>query len=659
MMYVSDAAAQVNEELDELVRVKNILIENHVAPKTIDDSLSSRVFDEIIDRLDEHRIIFTLEDIKKLGPYRLKLDDEMKGGKWLFLPLLEETYRMAMAGAHNYYTSVGFESIKWNSPERYSIVSDEFVPKAQISQRRQLYLKYLVLEKTLRRADGESKLSLYFQAVQSRLVNRFKLKPDQYKVMLRERYYDALARAFDPHSSYFSMEAYRLFNEQLSARAMRFGFHLGENARGEVIIQSLTPGAPAWNSGSLNVDDVLLSLQAGSESPMDVGLSDVEEVSEYMEKYDLPSLTMKVRKSNGLEVVVQLQKAEVVNEDNIVQSFVIEGAQRMGYIYLPSFYSDFDNDNDDGGKCANDVAREIIRLKREKITGLILDLRFNGGGSLGEALAMAGIFIDEGILAVSRDAAGNRTLLRDLYRGTVYDGPLAVLVNGASASASEIFASTIQDYNRGVVVGSTTYGKATAQYFQPSNDIKPSGLVKVTREMIFRVDGRTHQGVGVIPDIELPSFETALIDGESDEWGYIRVDAGMQPVNYQKLKNLPLETLRERSQGRQKLNSHFVNAADAGNKLARAIEKDTVVTLSIDAAREDIRSLEKLIADLHLNSDTKLSNVRNISSIQAILERDPALKIQNGHWLEKVSNDVYIYEACQILADLIELSKRP
>jgi carboxyl-terminal processing protease len=267
----------------------------------------------------------------------------------------------------------------------------------------------------------------------------------------------------------------------------------------------------------------------GKES-IDVSDATAGELYHILSTEGADRLTLGVRKADGTLKEVNLQKARVAGtpeeDDDKVQGFLLKGAKTIGYISLPAFYEDWENNKGVNG-CANDVAKEIIKLKKENIGGLILDLRYNGGGSMNEAVQLSGLFIDAGPVGqvLSRDP--KVYTLKDINRGTVWSGPLLVLVNGSSASASEMVAGTLQDYNRALIVGSPTYGKATAQVVLPMDTTVnleqldrrtvASSYLKVTISKLYRVNGSTAQMTGVKPDVLLPEPPGAGTEREADE----------------------------------------------------------------------------------------------------------------------------------------------
>ncbi len=344
-----------------------------------------------------------------------------------------------------------------------------------------------------------------------------------------DEYCKAFASCFDPHTEFFPLTEKENFESELGNEHFRFGFTIKEDDAGGVIINGLEPGSPAFKCGLLNKGDKFKTLQWEGQSAIDVSDATAASLIEIVSQSNHNRLIITVVKEDGtLRTVTLMKEQKAADDDTKVKSFVLKGANTFGYISLPAFYSNWEDENTGDNGCANDVAKEILKLKKENIQGLILDLRYNGGGSLQEAVEMAGIFIDAGpVMQIQQRSAEKIFTLKDVNRGTVYDGPLIILVNGYSASASEVLAGTLQDYNRALIVGSATYGKATGQVVLPldssinsesdTRNIKADNYLKVTDSKLFRVNGTSAQFSGVTPDIILPDLLQADPNREADE----------------------------------------------------------------------------------------------------------------------------------------------
>jgi carboxyl-terminal processing protease len=364
-----------------------------------------------------------------------------------------------------------------------------------------------------------------------RMIKRLMQSPTGIGNMIGIMYCQALAMCYDPHTNYFSPDEKAELETAIGNKPLSYGLTVVEDEEGHAQVGRLLPGGPAFQSGMLSEGDKFVAVRWEGKESIDVSDATAGELYRILSTEGADRVTLGMRKADGTTREVALQKGRVAGtqeeEDDKVRGFLLKGAKgTLGYISLPAFYEDWENNKGVNG-CANDVAKEIIKLKKENIGGLILDLRYNGGGSMDEAVQLSGLFIDAGPVGqvVSRDA--KVYTLKDINRGTVWSGPLLVLVNGSSASASEMVAGTLQDYNRALIVGSPTYGKATAQVVLPmdtSVDLEhfnpqafASSYLKVTVSKLYRVNGSTAQMSGVKPDVALPDPPAAETQREADE----------------------------------------------------------------------------------------------------------------------------------------------
>jgi carboxyl-terminal processing protease len=435
---------------------------------------------------------------------------------------------------------------------------------------------------------------------------------------------------------------------------MYFGFSLGDTEKGEVEVTSIQPGGPAWSSGAIHKDDVLLKMKWETKEPVDLAGLDAEEVNSLLDASNTEKLDLTVRKKSGEIQTVVLQKRKLENDENIVKSFVLRGTKNIGYITLPSFYTQWGDAA--GSSCANDVAKEIIKLKKDTISGLILDLRYNGGGSLQEAIEMAGIFIDEGGLCQLKMKESNAkepkmVTLKDVNRGLIYNGPMILMVNGYSASASELLAGSLQDYNRALIVGTRTYGKATGQEIKQAGD----AFVKLTNLKLYRITGKTAQFQGVHPDVDLPDPYSSFAEFESDNEFAIKPDTVSAYKYFKPLKPLVKTNLQQQSMARVK-NQKF----DALNSNAKELEakmQPRKISLKWDAIEQALKNDKKSSTQNILRKPTSLFASYNNTADQKFINGDSAAKEINNRWLERISQDPYIEETYLIMLDFIQLNK--
>lgn len=526
-------AAQPNVA-EKAFAINAIASKYHVSPRPLNDSFSLQVFRSVMSRIDPYSIYFNEEEYLYLQNAALGIDEQVLKKSTAFLQALQHKYKGARKRFVQQAQSILASPLSFSTREYFTTftpVDEGKIPSQPQPHRTKAYLKWRVLaELSTMKASDSSKLTAAFvkqhvMEAQKKVQSFFEIRQEKFvadsvgfKKWLDEAYLNGIAQAYDPHTEYLSSEQFGEFESSLSSESLAFGFGLEPNNEGNLTIRSVLPGSAAWQSNNIYEGDVIIAIRPAGGAAISVANATPEELNTLFEKYADQAVEFTIRAKDGTTRIVKLKKQAIRNEENVVRGWILHGQPKIGYISLPSFYTQ--TDDGIGTSSAEDVAREIVKLKQEKIEGLILDLRFNGGGSVEEAAAMLGIFIDIGPLGVSKLYNGTREVIKDLNRGTIYDGPLVVMVNGASASASEMLAATLQDYRKAVVVGSSTFGKATMQIVVPlrvgfdlekydpskqkadtSND-----YLKITIGKIYRVSGKTAQNSGVTPDVYLPDY---------------------------------------------------------------------------------------------------------------------------------------------------------
>lgn len=516
----------------------------HIQPRPADEQLSADWFDELLESLDGQRILFTQEDLNLLLPYRLRLIDCCRSHDTKFLQLLSTLYQTKLRLSDSVIASICKTAFKFDGNGFLTLAEDSTRPANLAAMNKKAYklLASAVLDGMIDYADNadapillrrkksvDSLEALVRKKValsSARGFTRILQQPGGIEGEVATAYCKALALCYDPHTEYFPQTEKENFEASLGASPMRFGFRLSEDDEGNAIIENLKPGSAAFKTGLLNKGDKIQTLQWAGKDAIDVMGAGALEVSELLGDNNHSQLTMTVKKNDGSirQVTLSKEKADASQEER-VQSFVLKGAKNIGYIALPAFYTDWADDAQSARGCAEDVASEILKLKRENISALVLDLRFNGGGSMEEATDLAGLFIDGGPVQQVKTRAEKIATLKDINRGSIFDGPLAVLVNGYSASASEMVAGTLQDYHRALIMGSPTYGKATTQVILPldtnanpesGNMGKAGSFLKITTGKLYRITGVSAQQKGVSPDIMIPDLTVADPQRESN-----------------------------------------------------------------------------------------------------------------------------------------------
>ncbi|MEJ7586488.1 MAG: carboxy terminal-processing peptidase [Ferruginibacter sp.] len=436
---------------------------------------------------------------------------------------------------------------------------------------------------------------------------------------------------------------------------------MDENDKGEWVITYLVPGGPAWRNGELHTGDVILKIRAGDKPELALDDASMDQLGKIFEGNGNEKITIIVRTASGAQKIAVLGKEKITNEEGVVKSYVLNGNKKIGYITLPGFYVK-EGDEESAYGCSNDVAKEVVKLKKDSIAGLILDLRYNGGGSLGEALELAGIFIQEGSLTSTRDKTGKLHFLRDPNRGTIYDGPLLVMVNTMSASASELLAAVLQDYHRAIIVGSPTYGKGSAQVILPmdttatlSSKAGHDSYVKVTQGKFYRVDGSTTQWKGVIPDIELPDMYALDKFREKGAVSALKPD-NAKPAVYQALPAIDFTALRFESNARVRESAAFKTISNFLDWY-RTMNGTRTIPLQwpgYAAYYKKVIEMYQLIEKADDGSKKKLTATNNSLDLVRSQLVSAQSKSINEVNIKRIEKDKYIAESFRVMEDWLK-----
>jgi len=528
----------------KLLATVGVLLESqHYSPKAIDDAFSKKLFTAYLKALDPEKTLFLQSDIAGFKKFETSLDDEINGAPIAFVPAVSEVYTKRLNEIILLYKEALKTPLDFSAKDSVLLENEkqEFASTTAIRKERwRKQLAYAVLEryadyleqreKNKGKKDYVSKADSTLERMSREQVlkatnKRFERIQKTFNEDQRfSTYINAITGLMDPHTDYFPPIEKRAFDEGMSGRFFGIGAQLGEDENG-IKIATIQPGGAAWKSREIDANDVILKVAQGSAEPVDVAGYATEDAVKIIRGNKGTEVRLTIKKTNGTVKVVSLIREEIVLDETFARSAIVtEGTDKIGYIYLPEFYADYERE--DGNRCSEDIAKEIVKFKAENVKGIVIDLRNNGGGSLYEVIQMVGLFINQGPVVQVRDREGKSTVLSDRQAGTLYDGPLAVMVNEFSASASEIFAGAIQDYKRGVIIGSTsTYGKGTVQRSVPfGNPIDQfsgrtdMGAVKLTFQMFYRVNGASTQLRGVESDIVLPdSYEYLKLREKDNE----------------------------------------------------------------------------------------------------------------------------------------------
>lgn len=651
----------------------------HYRPVVWNDSSSAKLFTKFIGELDPYKLYFTKADMNQLDPFRFQLDEEVTGKQWKFLETIMPLYRKKLLQYDSAVTNILGKPLDYTRAESMQWPFADFAADQTALQLRiQQYYKWHLLRDiadTLDTNPGQAipgKLPAGFAAAEKdtresmwkreeRGAKKF-LASGDYADKMSNLFFNCISWVYDPHSTFMNMAEKENFESAVSASEYTTGIEIRKNDRNEFVISYLVPGGPAWRSGELHTGDILLKLKAANGVETDASEAGEKELESMLQGASTEQLIIVVKTAAGAEKTVSLSKEKISSDENIVRSFLIDAGagSRIGYIELPGFYSRFEQDKNAKG-CANDVAKEIIKLKKDNIGSLILDLRNNGGGSIQEALELAGIFINEGPLCLIRERSGKIATLRDPNRGTMYDGPLMLLINGTSASASELTSAVLQDYHRALIVGGNTYGKGTAQVVLPLDtidlkDMNPAAAAaafeKVTMQKFYRVDGTTVQWRGVVPDITLPDMYQQERLKERYQLSALQQDT-CRPSSFNALPPILKEELKVKSGGRVAASSYF-NIIDRFTTWMSDLNTTRAVPLKWDAYFEYYRKRIGLYKELEKIQESAKVFYKVVNN-SFDKERSGFFSSQSLEMNERriglLQKDSFLEEACRIMQD--------
>ncbi len=663
-----------------LKNVSELLEEIHYSPKNIDDQFSREVFKKFLGEEDVEKKIFLKSDIQELSKFQNQLDDEILGKEPVqFVPAVLVIYKKRLQETQNISHEILLQPFDFNKQETVNLDYDKLdYPVNTAAQKEEIRkkLKYLTLEKYAELLDQQSAAKgkpgyvaktndqLEKEArdrtlkVTDRFYDHLKIKADEDNFF--NVFVETIVQCMDPHTDYFPPVEKRSFDEDMSGRFYGIGAALRDE-EGTIKIVTLVTGSPAWKSGQVNVGDVILKVAQGNQEPVDLSSYMVEDAVKIIRGTKGTEVKLTLKKADGSVKVVSLVRDEIVQDEKFAKSVIIQSDKgKIGYIFLPEFYADFDNPK--GNRCSVDVAREIIKLKEAKVDGIVLDLRNNGGGSLIDVVQMVGLFIEQGPVVQVRDRDGKPQVLNDRDKSVLYDGPLAVMVNEFSASASEIFAAAIQDYHRGVIIGSTsTYGKGTVQRNIPLdknigyNDMGgPLGTVKLTLQKFYRINGGSTQLRGVFSDIVLPDLYEHYKIREKDQPDALAWDE-MPKADYTTWKYAyDINNIRTSSTERTSTNTAFTTISNDAAWLDK--QNDKMYPLNLKVYQDEQKMIRATVKQI--DSVSKLTIPMNIYSIpQDTLkyseDKDKADRYKQ--WVDSRKTDIYLKETVNVMDDMISL----
>ena len=657
-----------------------MLQKTHYSPPNLAGEARTEVLDLFVKEADEKNLFFMESDVQTMQKMAL----DVRGTNY-YCAVIEHSFWLIQQRLHqldSISTHFGSKDLHLDGRDTINFIFRPvnrhfFNSLPELQHRVQKRIKYETLKRLSRSSSqylkGLSTTPDKQQTEQAgrQAITKFNNSLNRYRdqnqliIHLADCMSNALARRCDPHSSYLNVTDMKRYKNALSTHENSFGFSVKENRNGELVIGELIPGGPAWKSNDLNEEDIVATIEfRGSEELTADDLSE-EELNWQLNNNASDEISLTVIKKDLQVKSVPLKRERIASVGNTLNSYVVyRNNKKMGYIPIPSFYLSEEEDSREG--CANDVAKEIIELKADSVQGIIIDLRYNGGGSMREAIALAGIFINEGPVAIYRHRGEEPFFLKDMHRGTIWDGPLLILINSASASASEFVAAALQDYDRAVIAGSQSFGKGTAQNLLPADsnifypDFSPrpeTAYLKVTGGKFYRLNATSHQGKGIVPDITIPGVIEKVMEREASYPYFLPCDSLSRKATFNALSGLPRQELRQRNKMRQAESLRFKKITALGDSLLSVSQLTEKVPLSYEGFKtysERQKNLNNYMQDLFADTDSSIV-IRNNSANERIARMSDFQLRSSEKVMKQLARDITFHESVYVMNDMIEL----
>lgn len=651
--------------------VFSALDSRHYNPPSIDDEFSKKAFKEYIDAVDFGKQFLLKSDVEGLKKYELEIDDLIKSDQIDFYTETQSVLGKRTEDVQKIYRSLLEKPFNYDKEELYETDREKRTfPKSnkELTERWRKYLKFSTVSKLYNKEKSNAKkeeaeqLSWEELEVKSRQdvlknmdswFSRLGKLNDEDKF---ESYLNSFLQVFDPHTVYLAPKTNEDFGISMSGKLEGIGAQL-QQKDGEIKVNMIVPGSPCALQGDLEVEDIILKAAEKDKEPTDLEDLLLNEAIRFIRGKKGTEVTLTVRKIDGSIKEIPIVRDVVVNRETYAKSAMINEKQKVGYIKLPRFYVDFEDRN--GRRCSTDIKKEIKKLKGEGMESLVIDLRNNGGGSLQDVVDIAGYFIENGPVVQVKGYDEKSRVLNDRDPQIEYDGPLVIMINNQSASASEILAAALQDYDRALIVGSEqSFGKGTVQKIinfdrqlraRYKGD-KLLGSIKLTTDKFYRINGGTTQLKGVESDIVFPDVYSQIDIGERErdyalEWDQID-KAAYKAVHSDLNKAKELKDFDKRRKG-----DPIYDYIDHRAIELKENRDETVIPISYEAYKTELEedNEDKDVLKNLIKENRSLLEVSNLETDLAEIESDSTLIEINTKWIESLEKDIYLNEVVKIL----------
>jgi carboxyl-terminal processing protease len=654
----------------------SVLNQAHYSPLKVDDDFSEKAYNLYLKRIDVSKKFLLQSDVDALSKYKKNIDDEINNGSFDFYKLSleiinkrikekEEWSKEILANPFNFSIEEEYET----SGEKIKYAANEQALKAEWTK----MLKYQTLSRLDEMLTGQEKAkekkdsifteksfdSLEVDARRKTLKANIDWFKRLNKISNKDRfsaYANTITGLYDPHTEYFAPKEKKKFDQSMSGQFEGIGARL-QSKDGILKVSEVIVGSPSFKQGDLKAGDEIHKVAQGIKEAVDITNMEMDEAIDLIKGKKGTEVRLTVKKPDGSFKVIPIIRDVIEIDETYAKSAVLNNKKKIGYIYLPMFYADFTRNG--AHRCSADMKKEIQKLKDQGVEGIIIDLRDNGGGSLQEVVEMAGLFIPKGPVVQVKDKNGRVSVLEDKNIDVTWDGPLAIMINHGSASASEILAAAIQDYKRGVIIGTQSFGKGTVQSFYnldpavlPQFDtIKPLGEVKITNQKFYRINGGATQLKGVMPDVVLPDPYAYIEVGEK-ELDYPMPWDEIMKASYDEYSKIDYSKIKKGSTERVKSSGAF-KLIDTQSKELKAKKDDTKYNLKLEKFRAEQKQLREQYKKYdELKVDIKTFTADLPSFDKEVLKNDTIKLNKEIKWTKNVQKDNYIFEASNVINDM-------
>ena len=652
--------------------VSYVLDKLHYDPQIINDDFSIKVYDDFIDAVDSQKRFLLKSDIELFSQFRLSIDDQINSSDIAFFNIVYETLITRIDEVESFYSEILEDPFNFQINEEINLDYENLDYASNLAELKRIWRKRLKLSaldgyaskkeiKDQEEVISEEEIEIESRtAISENLKDFFQFNSELERSDWFSLYLNSIVTQFDPHTSYLAPEAKEVFDQNISGKFQGIGARLFKRNQ-QVEISEIIIGGPVWRDNLLNVGDIIIAVaQSADEEPTEISLMKLTDATDLIKGEKGTNVFLTIKRVDGGIEQVEITRDIVELEETYAKSSIIKDDSNVyGLINLPRFYVDF---NDYGERnAASDLKKEILELKNKNINGLILDLRNNVGGSLKTVVDITGFFIEKGPVVQVKSIGGRKEILKDNDPSIIWDGPLVILVNEFSASASEILAAALQDYNRAIILGSKqTYGKGTVQNVVDLNNVISGntygdlGSLKITTDKFYRVNGGSTQLEGVKSDLVFPNRYSYIDIGEKDlenplSWDKIdpaRYDNSVKVFNYAQAISNSKERIGQ---------NEYFTIIDQHAKLIKSKQDDKTISLNYNSYKEDQAEFKLQTDKLKVIEDFNSPYLFewNDSNLDVNTSYNDDMKEKRDRWIKSLQKDIYVNEAMNLLIDLL------